>query len=50
MNTATIIARIPPRLKQIIRRIAARHNVSDAEMLRRFLWSQVLLEDRRRDK
>ena len=43
----TLIVRVPAKLRDAIRRIAARHEESESEMLRRFLWSQVLSEDRK---
>ena len=48
MNYAqTMIVRVPAKLRDAIRRIAARHQQSESEMLRRFLWSQVLVERKR---
>jgi hypothetical protein len=45
MNYAqTMIVRVPAKLRDAIRRIAARHQQSESEMLRRFLWSQVLAD------
>jgi hypothetical protein len=43
----TLIVRVPVKLREAIRRIAARNNQSESEMLRRFLWSQVLVERKR---
>lgn len=43
----TLIVRVPSKLREAIRRIAARHEESESEMLRRFLWSQVLVERKR---
>lgn len=43
----TLIVRVPAKLRDAIRRIAARQNESESEMLRRFLWSQVLVERKR---
>lgn len=43
----TLIVRVPVKLREAIRRIAARHNQSESEMLRRFLWSQVLADNRK---